>query len=245
MSVKLMSMIFQAKIEDVKVGEKTVTAPLLKLVMLALADHCNDDGDGAYPSLTLLEEKTALTRSSVINSLNALKQQGSIIRVGISKRGTTNYSLNIPMLKSFVFQTETPLFASAPGAPPLVHQVYPPSAPGAPDSSFNHTFNHTLINSTGGANIFELYEQNIGLLTPMVADALKAAETEYPPGWIAAAFEEAVKANARNLKYIEAILKRWKVEGFMSPKSKSNKSPGHGKSAKEIGREVVLKLYGK
>jgi hypothetical protein len=79
----------------------------------------------------------------------------------------------------------------------------------------------------------------------MVADALKAAETEYPPGWIAAAFEEAVKANARNLKYIEAILKRWKVEGFMSPKSKSNKSPGHGKSAKEIGREVVLKLYGK
>jgi DnaD/phage-associated family protein len=99
--------------------------------------------------------------------------------------------------------------------------------------------------STGGPNIFELYEQNIGILTPMIADALKAAETEYPTGWIAAALGEAVRANARNLKYVEAILKRWAVEGFMSPKSKLDKSPGREKSAKEIGREVVLDVFGK
>jgi DnaD/phage-associated family protein len=62
-------------------------------------------------------------------------------------------------------------------------------------------------------NIFALYEQNIGLLTPMIAEELKEAEGEYPAEWIADAFKEAVARNARNWKYIRAILERWKAEG--------------------------------
>ena len=37
-------------------------------------------------------------------------------------------------------------------------------------------------------NIFALYEDNIGMLTPLIADELKAAEKLYPPGWINEAF---------------------------------------------------------
>jgi DNA replication protein len=62
-------------------------------------------------------------------------------------------------------------------------------------------------------NIFKLYEENIGPLTPLIADALKDAEAAYPAGWIAEAIELAVKNNKRNWKYSEAILKRWKEEG--------------------------------
>lgn len=63
-------------------------------------------------------------------------------------------------------------------------------------------------------NIFRLYEENIGALTPLVADMLKDAETEYPAEWIAEAMQLAVKANARKWNYVEAILKRWKEEGY-------------------------------
>jgi len=63
-------------------------------------------------------------------------------------------------------------------------------------------------------NIYQLYEENIGPLTPMIADTLKDAEQEYPAKWIEEAFELAVKANARNWRYAEAILKRWKEEGY-------------------------------
>jgi DnaD/phage-associated family protein len=63
-------------------------------------------------------------------------------------------------------------------------------------------------------NIFKLYEENIGPLTPLMADALKDAEQEYPAGWITEAFTIAVTRNKRNWKYIEAILKRWKEEGY-------------------------------
>ncbi|MCK4698146.1 MAG: DnaD domain protein, partial [Dehalococcoidia bacterium] len=62
-------------------------------------------------------------------------------------------------------------------------------------------------------NIFTLYEENIGMFTPMIAEELKDAERLYPTSWIEDAFREAVSQNKRNWKYIEAILKRWDSEG--------------------------------
>ncbi len=62
-------------------------------------------------------------------------------------------------------------------------------------------------------NIFKLYEENIGPLTPLIADTLKDAEGLYYAEWITDAIGLAVKNNKRNWKYIEAILKRWKDEG--------------------------------
>lgn len=62
-------------------------------------------------------------------------------------------------------------------------------------------------------NIFRLYEENIGPLTPMVADMLKDAESSYPGAWIEEAMRIAVENNKRNWRYIEAILKRWQEEG--------------------------------
>jgi DNA replication protein len=62
-------------------------------------------------------------------------------------------------------------------------------------------------------NLFKVYEENIGPLTPLMADALKDAEDTYPPEWIQEAIDLAVKNNKRSWKYAEAILKRWKEEG--------------------------------
>jgi DNA replication protein len=62
-------------------------------------------------------------------------------------------------------------------------------------------------------NIFTLYEQNIGIITPMIAEELKEAEKLYPPQWIEEAFKEAVTLNKRSWKYIARILERWASEG--------------------------------
>jgi len=63
------------------------------------------------------------------------------------------------------------------------------------------------------ANIFVLYEQNIALITPMIAEELKEAEKLYPPQWIEDAFKEAVTLNKRSWRYIARILERWASEG--------------------------------
>jgi DnaD/phage-associated family protein len=61
--------------------------------------------------------------------------------------------------------------------------------------------------------VFVLYEQNIGLLTPMIAEELRDAERHFPADWLADAFREAVANNKRSWKYVRAILERWRVQG--------------------------------
>jgi len=65
-------------------------------------------------------------------------------------------------------------------------------------------------------NIFTLYERNIGVLTPLIVDQLRAAELDYPADWIAEAMRLAVEYNKRNWAYMAGILKRWEAEGKQS-----------------------------
>jgi DnaD/phage-associated family protein len=82
--------------------------------------------------------------------------------------------------------------------------------------------------------IFVLYEQNIGLLTPMIANELRDAEKHFPADWIADAFREAVTMNKRNWKYVRAILERWRAQG---------KDAGHGKTGVPEDAEARKRYY--
>jgi DNA replication protein len=62
-------------------------------------------------------------------------------------------------------------------------------------------------------NIFRLYEDHIGPLTPMLAETLTEAQELYPEEWVADAFRIAVEYNKRSWRYIEAILRRWQEGG--------------------------------
>jgi DNA replication protein len=72
-------------------------------------------------------------------------------------------------------------------------------------------------------NIFQLYEANIGPLTPMIADALRDAEKTYQASWVEDAFRIAVERNKRNWHYIEAILHRWQEGGRDDRKDQQNR----------------------
>ena len=58
------------------------------------------------------------------------------------------------------------------------------------------------------ANIFVLYENNVGTLSPLLAEQLKEAEEAYPGDWVNEAFRIAVSENKRNWRYIARILRR-------------------------------------
>ncbi len=96
--------------------------------------------------------------------------------------------------KAYAFNTENGRKAqqqaqsAAPGAAAL--------SPPAPDQSLP----------------FRYYQQNFGLLTPLVADHIRDLEMEYSADWICEAMEIAVQNNARSLRYVEAILDRWTQE---------------------------------
>jgi len=81
-------------------------------------------------------------------------------------------------------------------------------------------------------NIFALYEQHIGLLTPLIAEDLKEAEHLYPASWIEEAFREAVRLNKPNWKYISRILERWRVQGKR-----------HGRAGEDLKADIEPKEY--
>jgi DnaD/phage-associated family protein len=70
-----------------------------------------------------------------------------------------------------------------------------------------------ISETVGKPNVFTMYEQNIGMLSPMIAEELKEAEKLYPASWIEDAFREAVSLNKRSWRYIAKILERWSSEG--------------------------------
>ncbi len=72
-------------------------------------------------------------------------------------------------------------------------------------------------------NIFTLYEQNIGPLTPILAETLQEAEDSYPAEWIEEAVRIAVTRNVRNWRFVEAILKSWKEKGRDGTDRKTSK----------------------
>lgn len=61
--------------------------------------------------------------------------------------------------------------------------------------------------------LITIYEQNIGLVTPLLLDELREAEERYPTHWIEDAIREAVRANARSWRYIKKVLERWATNG--------------------------------
>ncbi|MBI4186980.1 MAG: DnaD domain protein [Chloroflexi bacterium] len=75
-------------------------------------------------------------------------------------------------------------------------------------------------------DIFTLYEQNVGMLTPMLANELIEAEKHYPAAWIEDAIKEAVAANKRSWRYIASILERWSAEGKSDGTHRRGPAPG-------------------
>jgi DnaD/phage-associated family protein len=89
-------------------------------------------------------------------------------------------------------------------------------------------------------NIYTLYEQNIGPLTPILAETLQDAEITYPVDWIEDAIRIAVVKNVRTWRYVEAILKSWKEKGRDGTDRKTaeenRKRDSEGKYADYINR---------
>ena len=80
------------------------------------------------------------------------------------------------------------------------------------------------------------FEQNIGRVTPLIDRSLREMQNEYSPPWVVAAIEEAVRANGLSLPYIDAILQRWKRDGFRSGKNSPRKR--HELRGAEVTRNV-------
>lgn len=75
------------------------------------------------------------------------------------------------------------------------------------------------------ASIYDLYENNIGTIGPLMAEQLAEAEERYPPRWVEEAFGIAIIENKRSWRYIAGILRRWAAEGRGGGEAREEASP--------------------
>jgi len=92
--------------------------------------------------------------------------------------------------------------------------------------------------------IYALYEQNVGLLTPLLAEELAEAERLYPAEWVEAAFRQAVVYNRRSWNYVRRVLERWAVEGRQDEEA-GRRAGRPGASATRWGQGAERRGYGR
>ena len=107
------------------------------LVLLVLADHAQDDGNGAYPSVATIARKARLSRRGAFLALERLKAEGAIAPHGPrGPRGTVSYRVLMPEgVQSLHGAASAPVQSVTPRgevtAPEGVHSP-------APEPSSNH-----------------------------------------------------------------------------------------------------------
>ena len=78
--------------------------------------------------------------------------------------------------------------------------------------------------------IIATYQDNIGIITPIIGEEIGDAMENYPTSWILEAMAEATTREARSWKYVLGCLKNWKRDG----KSTSEKKEGTNQAPIEV-----------
>jgi len=177
-----------------------------KFVLLAYADHADQNGNNIYPSVELIAKKTCYEERAVQAITRNLEVQGLLVPRGMGPHGTNRWSIPIVRAEGGAKIAPLSMLKNAPEG----------NAPegNAPEPSLEV---NTDDDEGATQNIFAIYESNIGPLTPMISDGLKDAETDYGSVWVNEAIQTAVLAGARSLKYIQAVLKNRKENGNFKP----------------------------
>jgi DnaD/phage-associated family protein len=162
----------------------------LKVILHALPVLLAKKGSPRY-----IFPRELLGDATVQTSLGRLGEPDQVLAQGLQAAATRGVLVRVARPEGEVFVLNTPRDRAAIAS---LGAVRPPPR---------------LSPAPGRAAIFDLYEDNIGLITPLVAEQLVEATRAYPAGWIEDAFREAVTRNKRNWRYVARILERWAAEG--------------------------------
>ena len=168
--------------------------------------------EGDVTLLRAIQRGSAEPRSVVKGAVDACVDRGTLLRVPVESGGRQEVVLllNTPQNQRVVEQLrrgELEIDGLTPAA--SAEEVPPPRQ-----------------------DIFTLYEQNIGIIIPIIVEKLKDAENTYPHAWIEDAMREAAVQNKRSWSYVSAILQRWAQEG-----------KGHGADRRHAEKVPVEEVF--
>ncbi len=161
------------------------------LAYVTASELCSDRAVGA-----MLDSSGDLLESDVRRALLAAVGRGTLLAVPGSDDGETRYLLNTQPVRAALAGKGYTLPEPAERAIGTLAETQ--------QSESRPEFHQ---------GVFRVYEENIGAISPLIAESITAALQEYPESDVIDAMRVAVEANARSWKYVLSVLKRWAVEG--------------------------------
>lgn len=206
--------LFVEILDDNKLGPLPVWLKWRFVELLLVA--AEGDGSGTLPPVTQLAWRLRVDEIDLLKSLRALCEIGVVCEQGdhwkVANFEKRQYSESYERVKRF---KERERNAKR-------------NAVGNGDETENESTsksNSNSVSSEGGGvgegEVFSAYESNIGMLSPKIADGLKADIDDYSAAWVMAAIDYAVRQEKRSLAYVEGVLKGWKRDGLTNPPPKN------------------------
>ena len=226
MSIKMMALIWDSQ----------MPTSTHKLVLLAFADHANDNGGSCFPSIRKVAIKTQISQRQVQRIVADLKLNGLLIAMK-PPRGhkTPSYQIRGDRMTPLRCDDDTGVASGVTDEPARgdTHDAagVTPMSPKSSGEPSLEPSGETAAAARASSEIFDLYELHIGPFNPFIAAILAEAESDYTEGCIRHAFQEASRQNARRWVYVEAILKAHKQEGCYVRRPKASRRGAQGSEA--------------
>lgn len=209
MSVKIMGLVWDLTEDQIDRDEK--------YVLLAYADHADHKGYNIYPAILTISEKTLYKERQTQSITKSLNEKGFLVADGRGPNGTNKWRIPLDAGGAKIAPVQKLRGAVSREEGGAVSRDERGAIATAPESSFNHPESSDNDDSDMAQKIkilSNLYSDNVGPITVLGADLIRNMAIDYPESWYKPAFEIAVKNNARNLNYINTILRGWKEHEF-------------------------------
>lgn len=205
MSVKVMSLAFYVD----------GLSPAQKAVLVALADHANEDGRHAYPGVERLARKTSYTERTVRRALKDLREMSLIRVIRESKHHRpTEYIIDLTEMQAKQDRPDTVSPHDLTEDPSDLTED--PKRPDtvSPKPSVNHQEPSAAARAPEGyPEAKESFENHIAMTTPAIDAKLRQWVERVGGQWVIDAVMEAVNSKVHKPNYVWAILERWEREG--------------------------------
>jgi len=175
----------------------------------------------AWPSLDTLCDEVGCVRDTALAARRWLIEHGALYPVPYAQRVAEERAAP----RAEVLQISGILRVNE-----AVFQILYVPGQSSIESTINSLLSTPLSSSTTTTdekpNVFKVWEQNIGLLTPIIAESLIDLEATYGEEFVTLAIGQAVKANARNLNYIVKVCQNASARGELPGAAHHGGDPG-------------------
>jgi DnaD/phage-associated family protein len=206
-----------------------------RLVIIALAEYCNESG-WCFPSVHELARRCQLSDRGTQKILAKLAAGGHIaIEANQGTRKTSGSPTHRYHLLAYqrmlngvkgeqnaIRVNKTAAKGELAGSPEP--PIDPPLDPNTNNATRAQAPTPAQPTKTAAAPaavapleyqaVVKAYQNEIGMLTPIISEGIKAQMLQSPVEWVLRAIGIAAMRNNRRWAYVEGILRRWQTEGF-------------------------------